>query len=177
MMYVRLLALVALFAPRLAYRLAAPFLALGLLALIIGMVLSRLSRLQEPTAESDAESRSGTTANPLELTSGLVFAVLFVLILVITRIIADRFGDTGVLVLAAIMGAADVDPFILGITQQIGAGLTPATAALAVALAAAVNNLMKGVYAVVFGSRAVGLPAAVVLTLLGAASLLVLGVT
>jgi uncharacterized membrane protein (DUF4010 family) len=177
MMYLRLLILVALFAPRLAVRLAAPFLALGVLALAIGFVLTTTSRSVERSPGADVVSRSGTTANPLELSSALVFAVLFVLVLVVTRIIGERFGDTGVLVLACVMGAADVDPFILGITQQADASLALGTAALAVALAAAVNNLMKGVYAVVFGSRSVGLPAAVVLTLLGAASLVVLGVT
>ena len=48
-----------------------------------------------------------------------------------------RFGSTGVLVMAAIMGAADVDPFILGLTQVTGHGIALSTASLAVLIAAA----------------------------------------
>ena len=36
-----------------------------------------------------------------------------------------------ILIMAAIMGAADVDPFILGLTQQVGTTLSLDTAALA----------------------------------------------
>jgi hypothetical protein len=49
--------------------------------------------------------------------------------------------------LAAIMGVTDVDPFILGMTQAAGL-LTPLKeAAGAVLIAAASNNLIKGIYA------------------------------
>ncbi len=177
MMYLRLLALVTLFATTLAVRLAVPFLTLGICAVGIGIILNRVAQTREPSSESHDDASSGTTANPLEPISALAFTILFVVVLVVTRLIADRFGDTGVLVLAGIMGAADVDPFILGITQQAGTDLALATAALAVVIAAAVNNLMKGVYAIAFGSRAVGVPAALVLTLLGVASVVLLAVT
>lgn len=177
MMYFRLLALVALFAGGLAGRLAATFVILGVSAIGIGIALNRIGRAREPSASRNHEATSGTTANPLEPASAFVFAILFVVILVVTRLIADRFGDTGVLVLAGIMGAADVDPFILGITQQADADLALATAALAVVIASAVNNVMKGAYAIAFGSRAVGIPAFALLTLLGVASLVLLAVT
>ncbi len=177
MMYFRLLALVALFASALAVRLAVPFLVLGVCAVGTGIVLNRITRARESSAQTETEIDSGTTANPLEPTSAFAFAVLFVVILVVTRLIADRFGDTGVLVLAGIMGAADVDPFILGITQQAGTDLALGTAALAVVIAAAVNNLMKGVYAIAFGSRSAGVPAALILTLFGVASLVLFVVT
>ncbi len=71
------------------------------------------------------------------------------------------------------MGAADVDPFILGLTQQVGTTVALETAALAVVLAAATNNLMKGIYALVFASKSTGRMAFAVLTGLGAASLVV----
>jgi len=72
--------------------------------------------------------------------------------------------------MAAIMGAADVDPFILGLTQNVGSTVTLETAALAVVIAAATNNLMKGIYSVAFGSRATGRVALSVLTGLGVVS-------
>jgi uncharacterized membrane protein (DUF4010 family) len=46
-----------------------------------------------------------------------------------------------------------------------------AVAALAVVVAAAANNLMKGVYAFAFGPRGVGTPSLLILASLAAASL------
>ena len=59
--------------------------------------------------------------------------------------------------LAAIMGVTDVDPFIMGLTQAAGA-LTPLKiAAGAVLIAAASNNLVKGIYAYSLAGRKTGL--------------------
>jgi uncharacterized membrane protein (DUF4010 family) len=75
--------------------------------------------------------------------------------------------------MAAIMGAADVDPFILGLTQTVGSALSIETAALAVVIAAAVNNLMKGIYAVIFGTKRTGGLSLALLGGLGVISLIV----
>jgi uncharacterized membrane protein (DUF4010 family) len=104
------------------------------------------------------------------MTSAVTFAVIFLTVLIVTQWVAGRFGNTGVLVLAAIMGAADVDPFILGLTQTVGVTLDIGTAALAVIIASAVNNLMKGVYAMIFGARQTGRLSFVLLTSFGALS-------
>jgi uncharacterized membrane protein (DUF4010 family) len=169
-MYIRLWVLLMLFAAPLANRLVVIFWAMGLLALAVGFFLTRRSASAESGCE--LESPSGRSdGNPLEMTSAFAFAVIFVAVLVATRFVADRFGDVGILIMAAIMGAADVDPFILGLTQTIGSGLSIEIAALAVVIAAAVNNLMKGVYAVIFGSRRSGRLSLVVLTTLGGISL------
>lgn len=168
MMYLRLWVLLLLFAPELAGRLTVLFWGLGLAAIAIGIVLSR--RPMDDSCEVDPTS-TPRTSNPLELTSALTFAGIFTVVLVATRFVADRFGGTGVLVLAAIMGAADVDPFVLGLTQTVGAGLVLEIAVLAVLIAAAVNNLMKGVYALIFGSKTTGLVSVAVLSTLGGLSI------
>jgi uncharacterized membrane protein (DUF4010 family) len=90
-------------------------------------------------------------------------------VLVVTRFISTRFGDTGVLILAGVMGAADVDPFILGLTQQVGDGLALPLATTSVLLAVLVNNVMKGVYALTFGRRRAGAIALALLTAWGGA--------
>ncbi len=169
MMYVRLWILLLLFAPPLAQRLALIFWTLGAMAVLGGWALTRYGRGGGDCGlEAGEEQR--TESNPLEMTSAVTFAVIFLTILVVTSFVAERFGNTGVLVLAAIMGAADVDPFILGLTQTVGASLDVATAALAVIIASAVNNLMKGVYAVVFGARQTGSLSLVILAAFGALS-------
>jgi len=167
-MYIRLWILVALFAPDLGRRLTIVFWVLAAAALMLGALLTRTGRNDSATGEEPT-----IPSNPLEIRSAVTFAGIFLAVLVGTRLVAQRFGGTGVLVMAAIMGAADVDPFILGITQQVGTTLPLETAALAVVLAAATNNLMKGVYAIIFGAKATGRTALAALTGLGALSIVV----
>jgi len=165
-MYLRLWVLVMLFSPALARHLTVPFLTLATVAVAGGTLMTR-ARVTTERADSGPEPRT----NPLELTSAFTFAAIFVAVLVVTRLVAERFGSAGVLVMAGIMGAADVDPFILGLTQYAGGELALETAALAVVIAATANNLMKGVYAWAFGTREAGQPAFLLLLLLGLASL------
>ncbi len=162
-MYLRLWILVRLFAPGIAARLLLTFAVLGAVGIGLGAVMSR--RNGRDAAPEEARARR----NPLELTSAVAFSVVFLLVLVVTRVVSDRFGDVGVLVMAGIMGAADVDPFILGLTQVAGGTISPHMASLAIVIAAASNNLLKGVYAMVFGDRRTGRMALISLTLLGLA--------
>jgi uncharacterized membrane protein (DUF4010 family) len=168
-MYLRLWILVALFAPPLARELTVLFWSLGLAAVILGAVFCRLRLPREVDDSEDTEEQR--VGNPLEMKSAFTFAGIFLAVLIVTRLVAERFGGAGVLVMAALMGAADVDPFILGLTQYVGHGLDYPTAALAVVIAAAANNLMKGIYASFFGSRLTGRLSLAVLSLFGLASL------
>lgn len=165
-MYIRLWVLVLLFAPALAAQLTISFWTTAAVCLGGALVLVRTARRGDETIKSEV---SRGVSNPLEITSAFTFAGLFLALLVITRLVAERFGGTGLLVLAVITGAADVDPFILGLTQYSGHGLSAGTAALAVLVAAASNNVMKAAYARVFGDRRAGLWGAV--GLVGAAAL------
>ncbi|HOC41705.1 MAG TPA: MgtC/SapB family protein [Thermoanaerobaculales bacterium] len=172
MMYLRLWVLVALFAPNLARELAVMFWLLGLAAIGFGALVGRRHAGNTVPSQASAEGdRRPATTNPLELSSALTFAGLFLVVLVVTRIVAGRFGGTGLLVMAAIMGTTDVDPFILGLTQQAAGGPLVAIAALAVVVAAAANNLMKGIYAFAFGPRSVGTPVLLILVSLAAVSI------
>jgi len=172
MMYLRLWVLVALFAPVLARELAAVFWLLGIAAIGFGALLSRHPRGAEAPEQALPDGdRRRATVNPLELSSALTFAGLFLVVLVVTRLVAGRFGGAGLLVMAAIMGTTDVDPFILGLTQQAAGAAPVALAALAVVIAAAANNLMKGVYAFAFGPRSVGVPTLLVLVGFAATSI------
>ena len=57
--------------------------------------------------------------------------------------------------------------------KHAGSEVTLATAALAVVIAAATNNVMKGVYALVFGAPRVGRLSLAILSAVGLASLVV----
>ncbi|MEX1309825.1 MAG: MgtC/SapB family protein [Candidatus Sulfomarinibacteraceae bacterium] len=165
-MYIRLWILIILFAPAMGGRLTALFWGMSALALIVGLLLTRAGNSDRTDADQPSVS-----SNPLEIRSAVTFAGIFLAVLVGTRLVAAQFGGTGVLIMAAIMGAADVDPFILGLTQQVGTTLGLETAALAVVIAAATNNLMKGCYALFFGSRTSGRVALAALSALGVVSL------
>jgi len=116
--------------------------------------------------------------NPLELFTAFLFAGLFLAMLVVTQLAVTYLGRAGVNTLAVIMGASDVDPFILGLTQTAGTMTPLKVAAVAIAIAAASNNIVKGIYSYSLADRKTGvqsLAMLVALALLGLAPLFWLG--
>jgi uncharacterized membrane protein (DUF4010 family) len=151
-MYLRLAILVGLFNRGLMARLAPAFFALASLAILVGWLWAR-----RPDVSSEAIQKEFVPKNPLELRSALLFALLFVVIVLVTHFVLAHFGSGGIYTLAALMGFYDVDPFILGLTQSAG-GPTPfSLASTGILIAAASNNLIKGVYAYTFADRRSGL--------------------
>ena len=165
MMYLRLVALLALFNRHLAAILAPAFLALAAAAILTGWLWSR-----RPDPVDSTIKREFEPDNPLELLSAFLFALFFLAMLVATQLAVAYLGHAGVNILAAIMGVSDVDPFIMGMTQTAGT-LTPLNvAATAVLIAAASNNLVKGIYSFSLADRATGkqsLPLLIALAIAG----------
>jgi uncharacterized membrane protein (DUF4010 family) len=142
MMYLRLAALLALFNRDLMLRLSPSFVVLGLAALAGGFLWSRRAEAASAPAAAPADPK-----NPLEISAALLFALLFVAMLVATHLAVTYLGNDGVYTLAAVMGVTDVDPFIMGLTQS-APSLTPlGVASAGILIAAASNNLVKGAYA------------------------------
>jgi uncharacterized membrane protein (DUF4010 family) len=161
-MYVRLVALLALFNRQLMLLLALPFLILAGLAVGIGWIWTRRS---DPSVQ--AVHQEFGSKNPLELLAAFSFALLFLGMLVATQLAVTYLGRAGVNTLAAVMGVTDVDPFIMGMTQAAGA-LTPLrVGAAAVLIAAASNNLVKGIYAYSLSDKKTGVQSLALLTGLG----------
>jgi uncharacterized membrane protein (DUF4010 family) len=161
-MYLRLISLLVLFNRQLMSFLAPPFLILAGLAVGVGWLWTRRA---DPTAQP--VKREFEPKNPLELLAAFFFAALFLAMLVATQLAVTYLGKAGVNTLAAIMGVTDVDPFILGMTQAAGS-LTPLkVAAGAVLIAAASNNLVKGIYAFSLADRKTGAQSLALLTGLG----------
>jgi uncharacterized membrane protein (DUF4010 family) len=151
MMYLRIGGLLALFSRDLMSVLGPSFAALAAGALGFGWLWSRRRDTNTRQVKSEFEP-----PNPLELKSAFFFAALFLVMLVVTHAAATYLGKLGVYALAAIMGVADVDPFILGITQSTGSMSSLSVAAAAIVIAAASNNLVKGVYAYSWSDRDTG---------------------
>jgi uncharacterized membrane protein (DUF4010 family) len=166
MMYLRLTALLALFNQQLMAKLLAPFLVLAGSALLVGWLWSR-----RKDSSTDDVQREADPKNPLELLTAFLFAGLFLAMLIVTQLAVTYLGQGGVFTLAAIMGVADVDPLIMGLTQSAGT-LTPLhVAAGAILIAAASNNAAKGIYAYSLADKKTGRQALLFLLGLAAAGL------
>jgi uncharacterized membrane protein (DUF4010 family) len=163
MMYLRLIILIWLFAPALGLAVVGPFLLMAIGALAAG---SWSLRRSSPSASTPPLSAT----NPLQLGNALLFAAIFVGIEALTWLATQRLGEAGLFALAAIMGTAGIDPFILSVTQH--ADLVVRQGALAVAIAVASNNLFKGLYAWRIGGPTLGRRALGGLALLAGATVL-----
>jgi len=165
-MYLRLAALLMLFNRHLGILLAPSFLVLAAVAIAAGWFWSR-----RPDAVASPFKREFEPHNPLELGAAFLFAFFFLAMLVVTQLAVAYLGHAGVRILAAVMGVTDVDPFIMGMTQAAGT-LTPLPlAAAAVLIAAASNNLIKGVYSYWLADRKTGIQSLSFLVALAAAGL------
>ena len=143
-MYLRILAIVAIFNLALAYRLAVPLAALSIAALLICVLQYSFS---SPFSKAE---RLSLAQNPLELGAAAIFAVLFIFTSLLSAWVSVQFGVTGVYSLAAIIGFTDIDPFVLNLAQG-GTSRVPSEAiAPAILIATSSNNLLKAGYAALF---------------------------
>jgi uncharacterized membrane protein (DUF4010 family) len=146
MMYLRLLAIVALFNLRLGLMLLPGFLGLFLLTGAIVLVLSR--RNHEP---ADARIDVEAPKNPLELSAALLFAISFLVVTAVTHFILAQYSDGGLRWLAFFTGFTDIDPFVMALLSghfvhsihDIGK---------AIFIAVASNNLLKAAYVFVLAA-------------------------
>jgi uncharacterized membrane protein (DUF4010 family) len=158
-MYLRIGIVVAIFDGQLALLLLPALMGLFL----VGAVLAAFEWNRRSTS---TPSKALPATNPLQLPTAVTFAAMFVIVTLASAWVRARYGETGVLGLAAIAGATDVDPFVLSLAQGSVTEMTPHALAAAILIAAASNNALKALYAVLFGSlKACGRPAVLLLAL------------
>jgi uncharacterized membrane protein (DUF4010 family) len=166
MMYVRLLVVCSIFNLALGRELAIPLLALGLIAALMAALRARFAT---------KSIRTQDFPNPLQLSTALVFALLFVAVSILATLAQTHLGRTGVFALAGIVGFTDIDPFVLSLAQGGAANVGLTTAAAAILIATSSNNVLKAAYTVAFSrGRAGTLPVVLLglLAILGVASAL-----
>ena len=140
-MYVRILIIISIVNPAII-----PFIWWKLVSLgVIGILLSLGINLKR-NAEGE---RVNTLQNPFELKPAVIFAVLFVMLSIITVLVKRFFGSGGILTLSAIVGVTDIDPFILSLLR----GQQPVSTLIisAIIISMMSNTVIKGVY---FGTLA-----------------------
>ncbi|HPC81800.1 MAG TPA: MgtC/SapB family protein [Thermoanaerobaculaceae bacterium] len=166
MMFLRLTLLLAMFSPPLFGALAQKLVLLGAAAIAAGLWWAR-----RPDLDPNQPQREYEAKNPLELRSAFAFAAVFVVLVLATALVLRHFGSLGMYALAVVMGAVDVDPFIMGLTQSAGSATPLPAATAAVLITTASNNVLKGVYAFAFADRRTGVRGLLALVLLGLAGL------
>ncbi len=165
MMYVRLLAIIFMFDWKVALQLLTPFIIIILLSIatIIGLLTIKN---HAPELHDVSEVK-----HPLELSTAIIFALLFILFAFLTQYITSNYGSHGLKSLAVIVGFTDIDPFILSLLS--GKFIVPDTTIVsAVILASGSNNLLKAAYAVALARNRSVLLAAVWLIFLFVISIL-----
>lgn len=164
MMYVRLLTIIFLLDWQAGIKLLPPFSLLIFLSLfaIVGLLFFQ--------KRSSVLHAAVVVKHPLELSTALLFAILFMTFTFVTQYVTTKFGTSGLNYLAVAVGFTDIDPFILALLS--GKFTVSDTAIVAaVILASGSNNLLKAAYATALARNLSILPAALWLTALFVASL------
>lgn len=94
--------------------------------------------------------------NPLELKTAVTFGLFLALIMLLSKILQEFFGDMGIMVLAAASGLTDVDAITLSLAKMSSEDLALRITAMSIVIAAAVNSLTKGGISAVVGGREIG---------------------
>jgi uncharacterized membrane protein (DUF4010 family) len=169
-MYLRILAVTAIFNMTLARHLAPPMVGLSLAGLAIcALQYWVFDKRAAAAQDKDGAMQLAASGNPLELGAAAIFAVLFVVTSFLSTWATKEFGVGGIYSLAAIVGVSDIDPFVLNLAQGGLSGVPTSALVAAILIAASSNNVLKAFYAAFFaGGRATAASAAA-LVLLAAA--------
>jgi uncharacterized membrane protein (DUF4010 family) len=160
-MYLRIAAIIAIFNLALARLVVLPLCGLAL----VGFAICALQYWWLKPADEDAKPQApmlpATSANPLELGPAAIFALLFIITSLASSFATAHFGTSGIYTLGAIIGVADIDPFVLNLVQGGTPGMENTAIAAAILIAASSNNMLKAFYAAAFaGGRATAASAA-----------------
>lgn len=135
-MYVRLWAIVMVLNPTVGTPLLAPLGAMALAGLLGTWLLWR---------QREEGGKPGQTqlSNPFELGMAIKFAFLLALVIIASKLLQKWVGPTGLYLLAAGAGLADVDAIALSMAQMGGKDIAVDVAATAITIAAFVNTGVK----------------------------------
>lgn len=159
-MFPRVAVIVAIIAPALLGKIAVPLAAMTVTGAFSALLLMRRA--------NDETEQVPPPENPLQLNVALSFGVVLAAVILISRLMSERFGDAGLYAVAGISGLADVDAVTLSAGRMVGDGLAPRVAAHAIIIAALVNTAAKAVIYLVLAGRGRFLVVGPFLAVLGA---------
>ena len=144
MMYIRIFIIALIFNKEVAYNLLIPIMTLTLFGVLIAFIIYKKDYKKENAPIDDR--------NPLELQTAFLFAILFIIMIIITNFVIKNYGEIGLKILSFIIGFTDIDPFVLSLltgkyevkTFQIASSIL---------IASGSNNILKSTYALIFGNN------------------------
>lgn len=146
-----------------------PYLALPLAA---GLVLTAWALRAGKPVTGRAEARVPPPTSPLNLGSAVQMAVAFQLSLMALDWVRGRFGDTGVVPMAALLGLTDMDALTISMARLLPREAMAGLAAQGIAVGMLSNTVLKFALSVGLGAPGFRARAGAGLALLGAATLL-----
>jgi uncharacterized membrane protein (DUF4010 family) len=118
-----------------------------------GVVIVILMWRRHAQEESVDDEKAVELANPLKLTTAIMFGLVFAVVLIVVEIAQDFFGAAGVYAASVITGLTDVDAITLSVSELAGDGqLAPQVAGTAIIIAALTNTIVKAGIAYSVGS-------------------------
>lgn len=149
MMFLRVLFEVAVINPDLTPLLVIPMLGMGIVGIILSILAWKLTKIKEFGPEIELK-------NPFSLKPALIFGLLFIVILFVSKVADIYFGSSGLYVASIISGIADVDAITISMALLAKTTISPEVAVTAITLAAISNTIVKFLIALLFGTRKFG---------------------
>lgn len=139
MMYMRILVLVFIINPQYVYSIWWWFVILTLCGFIVSYV-----QFGTPTKNSGKDKEPESLQNPFEIRPSVIFALLFIALTIITGLVNNAFGQSGLIVLSALAGVTDITPFILSLIDASIKNVGVITASIIISMMS--NTIVKGIY-------------------------------
>jgi uncharacterized membrane protein (DUF4010 family) len=171
-MFFRVIVEVAVVNPNLLPLLLVPMLSMGVVGGLSALFFWFSGRLN---GGEQIEKEAMKLQSPFSLIPAIKIALLFALILFVTKFANDYMGDRGVYLTSVVSGFVDVDAITLSLANLAKNGLAQSSAVVAITLATIVNTLVKGAVFLILGGRKAGLKVAgafVFIGVVGAGTLL-----
>ena len=140
MMYLRLLVIIFFLDAVAGKALFTPFVILIVLSCLVALGLLRLGN------NTETQQQKCVAQHPLELSTAILFALMFVFFAFITQYIIGNYGNNGLDFLSVVVGFTDIDPFIFSLLSGEFSVAENAIVS-AVIVASDSNNLLKAGYA------------------------------
>ena len=143
-MFARVLVLVAVVNPALVPSVVSPLVACVVASVVVTLWVRRRSQVRPPPSEV-------AFANPFELLSAVKFALIYGLVLLVSKAANLYLGTGGSYVAGVLAGTTDVDAITISMARMSLEGMDHAVAATSILLAISANTLVKAGMAVVVG--------------------------
>lgn len=153
-MFFRVLAEVAVLDPQLLDFLLMPMVAMGIAGLTVSLVIWFFDK---ECKNKKLDEKHLKLSSPFQLKPALKFGLFFAALLYVSKFATAYFGDQGLYITAFVSGFMDVDAITVSVAELTSNDeLSRTVGSVAIVIAAMTNTLTKGVIALAFASRKVG---------------------